>query len=54
MGDGIGKVIGDSIAWAIILVPLAMVALLYGLPHALDILGGVFDGMRWFAQAVRG
>jgi hypothetical protein len=49
-----GAVIGDGIAWSVVLVPTALAALLLGLPYLLEILGEIFDGMRAFAEAVKG
>lgn len=44
----------DSFAWLMILLPLALVAICFGLPHALDVLGAVFQAMRDAATAVKG
>ena len=46
-------VVGDGLAWSFVLIPLALGALLFGLPHFLEVLGWVCDGMRAFAHAVK-
>lgn len=53
-GKNFGAVIGDGIAWSFVLIPLGLGLLLFGLPHLLEILGWIFDGMRAFAEAVKG
>lgn len=47
------KTLGDGFAWSVILFPLGLAALVWGLPHLLDLLGGLFHLMREFAHAVR-
>lgn len=49
-----GKIIGGGAAWAIILMPVGLWAMISVLPHALEILGAVCQGMRDFAAAVKG
>lgn len=49
-----GRLIGDGIAWFAVLLPLALIALIWGMPPLLDGMVWFFQGMRDFVAAVKG
>lgn len=49
-----GRLIGDGIAWFMILLPIALAAIIWGLPGILDVLGAIFQFMGDMATAAKG
>lgn len=49
-----GKLLSGAIAWYIVLLPIGIAAVIFGLPALTDVLGWIFQGMRDFATAVKG
>jgi hypothetical protein len=53
MSNNLTQKASAGLAWAIILTPLGVLALVWILPHLLEILGWLTQAMRDFAAAVK-
>jgi hypothetical protein len=50
----IAHVASGAIAWMLLLFPVAIILIVWGIPGVLKVLGGIFWLMRSFAEAVQG